>query len=295
MRNKLAIQIIFWITILGILFGFGLHLYPTKIAIISALINAFFFAIAIYMNALMFLPKYYNTKKVHLLLIFNFLVIGTISIILRSIEVHSLSEYVNLELRDNKPPEAFKYIKNISWMFLLVSFSSTYILQQKLIKNEEQSKLIIEDKLNAELKLLKAQINPHFLFNALNNIYSLTYKKSDKAPESVLELSKMLRYVIEDGENEFVFLKSEIDYIKSYISFQRMKLPNEINVNFEYNNLDINNKISPLLFIPFIENSFKYSRIEEDENAFIDIKFNSSSNNRVVFTIENSITKEAKA
>jgi sensor histidine kinase YesM len=295
MKNKIIIQVIFWIAIIGIQFGFGLNIFPTGVAFVFALINACLVAIAIYLNALIFFPKYYNTKKVYLLFIFNLIVISAISIALRNIEVHFFADYINWDIVRKKPPSGFRYIKNFSWTFLLVSFSTTFLLQQKLIKHEEQSKLIIEDKLNTELKLLKAQINPHFLFNALNNIYSLIYKKSDKAPESVLELSKMLRYVIEDGDNDFVFLKSEIDYIESYIAFQRMKLPNEINVNFEYGSLDISKKISPLMFIPFIENSFKYSRIDEHENAFINIKFAPSDKGHIEFTIENSIPESGKA
>ncbi len=295
MKNKITVQIIFWVTIIGIQYGFGLHMFSSGVAIILAFVNVICFSIAIYLNALFFFPKFHNTKLSYLLVILNFISISVVSIILREIEVRYFLEYANIDVDRGAPPEGFRYIKNFFWMFFLISLSITYLFQLKLIEKEEHSKKIIEDKLNTELKLLKAQINPHFLFNALNNIYSLTYKKSDKAPESVLELSKMLRYVIEDGDNEFVFLKSEIDYIESYIAFQRMKLPNEINVNFEYGNLDINKKISPLMFIPFIENSFKYSRIDEHENAFISIKFASSDKGNIEFTIENSIPLTAKA
>jgi LytS/YehU family sensor histidine kinase len=151
----------------------------------------------------------------------------------------------------------------------------------------------MEEKLQTELQLLKAQINPHFLFNALNNIYSLTYMKSEHAPESVLKLSEMLRYVLEDCTMEKVPIKNEVDYMQNLIGFYKMKSPGKRKIKFtsHIENMDI--RIAPMLFIPFIENSFKYSRIEEDKNGYINIDLNETAG-KVLFTIENSIFSARK-
>ena len=135
---------------------------------------------------------------------------------------------------------------------------------------------------------MKAQINPHFIFNALNNIYSLTYTKSENAPDSILKLSQMLRYVLEECSYDRVSLNSEIEYIENFIGFQRMKSPNEQDIIFKNNSVDANKLIAPMLFIPFIENSFKYSKIEDTEGAFVYIRLDSDQQN-VSFEIRNSI------
>jgi LytS/YehU family sensor histidine kinase len=151
-----------------------------------------------------------------------------------------------------------------------------------------RNKQVNEEKLQTELQLLKAQINPHFLFNALNNIYSLTYMKSEKAPDSVLKLSEMLRYVLEDCSQEMVPLRQEIMYIKNFLDFYRMKNPGKRTIEFvhEIDNAEIH--IAPMLFIPFIENSFKYSRIEEDKNGFVRIQLQVSQG-KLTFDIRNSV------
>jgi LytS/YehU family sensor histidine kinase len=180
---------------------------------------------------------------------------------------------------------SFRYLLWLSFIYLIGTvYSIQHMLNQQIIHNKK----MMEEKLETELQLLKAQINPHFLFNALNNIYSLTYLKSEKAPESVLKLSEMLRYVIEDCSLEKVPIRNEIDYMQNLIDFYQMKSPGRRKVQFtkEVEHMDIH--IAPMIFIPFIENSFKYSRIEEDKSGFILIDLR-ESDGRLNFTIKNSI------
>jgi LytS/YehU family sensor histidine kinase len=99
------------------------------------------------------------------------------------------------------------------WLFLVFMIGTVYSIQEMLNKNILHQEKIMEEKLKTELQLLKAQINPHFLFNALNNIYSLTYMRSEKAPESVLKLSDMLRYVLDDCSNDSVALSLSLIHI----------------------------------------------------------------------------------
>jgi LytS/YehU family sensor histidine kinase len=185
--------------------------------------------------------------------------------------------------------------RSFFWIIFLNAVGTIYLIQKRLQKRELYHQKLEKDKINTELKLLKAQINPHFLFNALNNIFSLSYMKSDKAPESVLKLSGMLRYVIEDCVHETVPIQKEIEYIKNYLAFQMMKSPEEMNINFHSGEINNTLQIAPLLLIPFIENSFKYSKIEEFPAAYIDIRIGTEEKNRIWFSISNSVPPAAKA
>ncbi|WP_408671796.1 sensor histidine kinase [Lutibacter sp.] len=142
-------------------------------------------------------------------------------------------------------------------IFLLFGISLSIKLSIEWYKNEKIKNLIKTQKINAELSFLKSQLNPHFLFNTLNSIYSLANKKSEATTEAIITLSELMRYMIYETDKEFVSLQKEIDYIKSYISLQNLRLKDSSGVKFNvYGNL--NQKIEPLLLISFIENAFKY-------------------------------------
>jgi len=138
------------------------------------------------------------------------------------------------------------------------------------------------------MKFLKSQVNPHFLFNALNNIYTLTVIKSDKAPDNLMRLSEMLRYMLYDSNDGKVPLHKEIDYLENYISLASLKDSRGLNVKVELDKSQPGLKVAPLLFIPFVENAFKHSKIEDLKNGFINISLKTSSE-QIEFSVENSI------
>ncbi|GFZ93618.1 hypothetical protein GCM10011531_26980 [Aquaticitalea lipolytica] len=142
----------------------------------------------------------------------------------------------------------------------------------------------------AELTLLKSQINPHFFFNTLNNLYGLTVEKSDKAPEVVLKLSDMMRYTIYEGKKDFVSLKDEISYLESYIELHKIRFQKRADIKFNYD-LEKDYQITPLLFIVMLENAFKHGveSLMEDAYIHVDIKANS---NKIVFQIENNFEEK---
>jgi len=127
-----------------------------------------------------------------------------------------------------------------------------------------------QEKANAELSYLKAQINPHFLFNTLNTIYSLVIKNSPNTADAVLKLSGMMRYVLTEGNNTHVSLEKEINYISDYIELQKLRVRNSVQLNYTVSGDTGGKKIAPILLIPFIENTFKYGVNPEAESA-IDI------------------------
>jgi hypothetical protein len=127
------------------------------------------------------------------------------------------------------------------------------------------------EKMNAELSYLKAQINPHFLFNTLNSIYSLAIQKSDETSTAVVKLSGMMRYVLSESANEFVSLEKEIIYITNYIDLQKIRFEESISLEFMVKGDLIGKKIAPLILISFIENAFKHG-VNAEEDSEIKIK-----------------------
>ncbi|PQJ13091.1 hypothetical protein CJD36_004930 [Flavipsychrobacter stenotrophus] len=137
---------------------------------------------------------------------------------------------------------------------------------------------VYEEKLNAEISFLKAQINPHFLFNTLNSIYSLTITKSDDAPEAVLKLSGMMRYAVSDTGNRYVSLEKELDYILNYIELQKLRLDKNIIFNYSITGSAFGKKLAPFVLIPFIENAFKHGvNAEQESNININIEIAEAS------------------
>ncbi|MGF1638330.1 MAG: sensor histidine kinase [Cyclobacteriaceae bacterium] len=188
----------------------------------------------------------------------------------------------------------FRVIMNIVLTTAIYLLSTAYIMISEAGRREKEAAILKGEKLHSELKFLKSQINPHFLFNALNNIYALTVIKSDAAPEVILKLSDMLRYIIYDCNEDKVPLKKEITYIKNYIDLQKLKEEHQGNIQVDFSNVNSNQMVAPLLFIPFIENSFKHSKIEDQENGWIKIKLE-TNDQWLAFEAENSIPNSPHA
>ncbi len=192
------------------------------------------------------------------------------------------------ELR--KPPSKFLMhilMLSVSYILAIVIEGFIYLKtkEEETIKNRNEN-------LQTELKLLKSQINPHFLFNSLNNIYALSAIDSEKTQQSISYLSDMLRYVLYECEQEVVPLKKEIDYIKNYLKLYSLKSSKNYPITTEFNILNNTVSIAPMLFIPFIENALKHSDIEKIKDSFISIKIDADAD-EISFKIENSIPKKA--
>ncbi|MFY7911771.1 MAG: sensor histidine kinase [Emticicia sp.] len=149
--------------------------------------------------------------------------------------------------------------------FLVVIFFSLILRVSSRWRETER------EKMNAELSYLKAQINPHFLFNTLNSIYSLAIMKSDETPTAVVKLSGMMRYVLSEATTDFVSLEKEIVYIKNYIDLQKIRFGESISLDFSINGITNGKQIAPLILISFIENAFKHG-INAEEDSVIKIK-----------------------
>ncbi|WP_417799759.1 sensor histidine kinase [Tenacibaculum sp.] len=143
-----------------------------------------------------------------------------------------------------------------------------------------------KEKSKTELSLLKTQINPHFFFNTLNNLYALTVKNSPQAPEVILKLSDMMRYTIYDGEKETVKVSEEIEYLNNYIELHKIRYKKSVEITFNHH-IDVSLNIPPLLYIILLENAFKHGIETLAENAFIHINLYEDVH-FICFDIENN-------
>ena len=155
-------------------------------------------------------------------------------------------------------------------------------------RKEQEMAALRSEKLEAELKFLKSQINPHFLFNALNNIYTLTVIHSDQAPENLLKLSGMLRYMLYECKADRVPLSKEIEYLHHYIDLHLLKDSRGMNVEVNLDTTRPNIQIAPMLLIPFVENAFKHSQVENLDKGWIKINL-LTTDEYLLFDVSNSV------
>lgn len=164
----------------------------------------------------------------------------------------------------------------IHFLFLSIASLTAIFIETNIFAQKKEQEAIMNknEMLQTELKLLKFQINPHFLFNTLNNIYTLSVINSDKTQQSISNLSTMLRYVLYDCEQPFVSIQQEVSYIENYIKLFSLKSIEPFPITMEKNINNTSAKIAPMLLIPFVENALKHSYIEKKGSAFIHIKIN---------------------
>lgn len=168
----------------------------------------------------------------------------------------------------------------------LVFFAVVRHIFRHIRLQQAEQQLRIE-KQAAELNYLRAQTNPHFLFNTLNNIYSLARDKSDLAPESILRLSKILRFMLYETSGEFISLEQELKIITDYIALEKLRYDESLTVNLSYDIEEMKQAIPPLLLIPLVENAFKHGVSETRNRPFINIHI-SVNHRQLICKVENS-------
>ena len=170
---------------------------------------------------------------------------------------------------------------------LVYGLSSAIRITNEWFKNEKQKKEMENEKLISELAFLKSQVNPHFLFNILNNICSLARKKSDDTENALIKLSQIMRYMLYESKDEKVSLEKEVDYLRSYIELQRLRTSDKVIVNFTITGDPGQIIIEPMLLIPFVENAFKHGVSYLDE-SIISIAL-TVIKDELIFKVDNTI------
>lgn len=182
------------------------------------------------------------------------------------------------------------YLQNKTELFLLFLIPIPVFISLWVYEQWKWLQSLKVEKSKAELEMLQAQINPHFFFNTLNNLYALTIKNSDKAPEVILKLSDMMRYTIYEGKKDLVPIKEEIEYLTNYIELHKIRYRYNVDIKFAHD-IDTSLKVTPLLFIIFLENAFKHGLEKNHENGYIHMNLE-ESNEQIHFSIENNFNED---
>ena len=281
-KSKSFLHFSFWILLYFFLVLVDKSDYPLWFIMVRHLIDLSFYIIIVYVNILYLIPTFLQNKKPIFYL--GSLIIFTL--LLSPIHVFALV----LIFKQNPGDLAYfiQHQKILALINLFVGLASTLykILMDWLVHQNEKMALESQN-LQSELKFLKSQINPHFFFNTLNNLYALTLKKSDLAPEIVLRLSEMMRYMLYESNEKMVSLDKEINYVKNYLELEKLRQGHKFDINFKLNGQVTDQKIAPLVFIPFLENSFKHGLDNQIKSGFVNIDMDLKTD-EVELSIENS-------
>lgn len=259
--------------------GVVLALIITFITIVSLLI--------IYlMTQRILVPVLLIKGKKEKYIIFSFILLVSLAYICSLLEIYTF-QYFEVESKDGSH-FIFALAKFLALSILTFAISNIIFFSKKTVEDKKQKEKFLLEKRMLEMRVLKSQINSHFIFNALNNIYSMVYFKDEYTSGYVLKLAQMMRYVMDDCETEFTPLAKEIEYIGNYIDFQKLRFENDKNIVFTYNVKD-NASISvpPMLFQPLVENCFKYAPLEVDPKSYVYIDLE-ADNKQIRFTSKNN-------
>jgi sensor histidine kinase YesM len=249
----------------------------------NILITVGFLAISVYINLLWLIPAFFNKRRFLL-----FITLEVVNILLFIL----LNYYITYFFEGGKHPANFlsEFIAEfiLVLIFLIVSTMIKFMRDSIALQDVElRMKEVQKQKIEAELRALKAQVNPHFFFNTLNSLYALSLDKSDKAPELILKLSDLMRYVIYESKDDLVPIGKQLEFLQSYVYLERLRSNESLDVQFEIKGNRTDLHVAPLIYLAFIENAFKHGAKTVGDNPYIHIDFILEHDDRVIFTIEN--------
>ncbi len=229
---------------------------------LKQLINLFILVGAFYLNARVITPRLLLNGKIALFAAWSVTWVVLILVLARIIEVQlQVNEAFAVSAPGKNHKSVFSLDVYLFMVILLVLMISTSLAVIERWQADSRKKELIEKQhISSELSLLKAQINPHFFFNTLNNIYALTYSDVPVSREAILKLSRMMRYVLYETIQDTAFLSKEISFIKDYIELMKLRLHGCTTVSFTEPQPDYEYEVAPMLLLPFIENAFKHGR-----------------------------------
>jgi sensor histidine kinase YesM len=203
-----------------------------------------------------------------------------------------MPEKMRLRMQRRRPSYFYPFTPSTAVFFLVFTVSTCSRVIQEWLGIERKTQEIENEKLATELSFLKTQINPHFLFNTLNNIYSLALVKSEATADAVLKLSSIMRYVLSETKHDTVPLDKDIQFLKHFIELQKVRLTDKVTIEFVVEGQTEAKQIAPLLLIPFVENAFKYGvSTKEKSKLLFEIK---ASAENILFTSQNDMISSDK-
>jgi sensor histidine kinase YesM len=289
-RTSIVIQIIFWILYFMLVYKLleanGLDGFST---FIQSCCMVIVFAVISYLNALYLIPKFFTNKKyfIYFLLITLLIALTPIALLWVMKTIYNYYHSIIGSPLSISNPERGRYMRILIPTIIFLFSSTTLRLILDFSKNERQRIKIEKERLLAETKFLRSQMNPHFFLNALNNLNAIIRLSPSKSESYINALADMMRYVTYDCKKSWVPLRQEISYINNYIYAQQIK-DDEIAITFRTNIENEEAQIEPMLLIPFVENAFKHGGEINGEFYPINIHIEQAKN-RIRFTCKNKI------
>jgi two-component system, LytTR family, sensor kinase len=245
---------LFWVVVYGalVLADFRQNGGLLHTALTNEAVTLGFYAIVVYTNLRYLIPNY-MTRSVPFY-IGTVLILGVLVTPVQVLVLYlKLSSDTSIQ-QSLAQRQGYFFLANI--IVALASTELHVIMNWWRFQREKQE--LMTQNMQSELRFLKSQINPHFLFNTLNNLYALTLTKNDKAPEIVLKLSEIMRYMLYECNERHVFLTKEIHYMQNYLDLERLRQPKDADIVFTTEGHISEQLVAPLLFVPFVENAFKH-------------------------------------
>ena len=299
-QNRVVSHLIFWFSLfisLPILAalneGSVEKTLVSGLSFLPAQLSASYFLIYYQVPKLLFKKKYLKFGVSFLISAYTLLVISKLlNMYLTKLFVPDYFEYKSLiEILTSPFHLAVVYFPSV-YVFVFLMFM-TKVFKDRF-EERHQLEVLQKEKANTELKFLKAQTNPHFLFNTLNNLYSLTLEQSEKAPEVVLKLSGMLDYMLYQCKDPEVPLKKEIALIKDYIDLESLRYGEKLTLNFTHQLHSPDVMIAPLILISFVENAFKHGASNNLKNTIIEIDL-TTNRDRLYFKVFNTLANNGQS
>ncbi|SEW02388.1 Histidine kinase [Chitinophaga sp. YR573] len=266
------VQWIVWSFVLLLLFGIYLQNDSFAEAATYAIITTLFYAIVIYGNAMWLIPRLYKKEKrtAYILLIILFLIVVTIGRLQlqNALYLQFFSKGKPMPTKDTSYYVMY-YLSYFLSSILIFIFSIAFHLSIEYFRVREQQQLLQKRTAEAELKLLKSQVQPHFLFNTLNNIYFVAQRESPDTAVLLERLSNIMRYFVDEGTKDLIPLTTEINFIYDYIHLEKLRMRHPLQVQFDIHGEPDSLLIPPMLLIPLIENVFKHGIDKRYENNFL--------------------------
>lgn len=281
-KSKGFLHFSFWVLTFFFLLLLTSSDNPTWFNVINQLVDISIYILIVYVNILYLIPKFLQGKRP---------LLYVASLLLLSFLLTPIRAATHLFVNQHSFESNSYVVENTNTIFLIYVFvcliSTVFQVTSDWMTHQNEKKDLESQNLQSELRFLKSQINPHFFFNTLNNLYALTLKKSDLAPEIVLRLSEMMRYMLYESNEKRVTLENEINYVKNYLELEKLRQGNKFNIQFNLEGQAGNQQIAPLMFIPFLENSFKHGLDNQIKSGFVNIHM-SLKDDSVEMDIENS-------
>jgi len=268
-QKGLLYHIFFWVIFFLFLVVYGNRAESLGTEILHKSIRILFYIGIVYGNLFILFPRYLKNNR-----LFTYLIL-LIALVILATPIEVLLHYYLFNHENKAFEDVFNFQSNSNFFLgsFFVGFSSSiYKIINDWMEHQRVRVELQRQNLTSELKYLKTQINPHFFFNTLNSLYALTLKKSDKAPEIVLKLSDMMRYMLYESNERMISLTQEINYIENYLDLERLRHGEQFDIDLKITGDHKGYKIAPLLFIPFLENSFKHGIDHQLRSGYVRIQ-----------------------